>query len=727
MTMIRFNNSNNNMNHNIQNNVFINLPHILLSKIIDVLEENIDRICLTLTCKRLFNEKDKYFRLNSDDIPDQPIHNDRLLSNFKLNTYVNDMRLALQQPRVNCTLMITFGSPSIPPSIEKEYHYLQDYEDGNKKHLDNIDIVTSICRITFHGKNKRALTNEFLNALANSNVNTLHIGDVLKFEFNRLPANIKHIKSNKCFIVNHLPVGLINLSIESLDHPLVTSLLPSTLRSLALENTTQPSLCKIDLKGLPPTLEELRLGQNIEANTAPLPSTLQSLSLQCKIWRDLKSSNNLSNISIKKLELHVNDTNQSDWFIPESVTDLTINLSVPITITKSIFPSGIKKLKFYSYDDRFKCEPDVFSTLHQLEELDLLNVSWSEGLTIGQLPKSIKRILPPRDLKCELSTFCEIPDFSVETLFISIRDIEGGKSPRVPKGVKELIIDSYIQLKPGIVPDGVEELVLTNHQKIESPLESIPASKMSDLKENNNNNDTSSSSNIKLESDSSNINIDSAASSSSNDSNQAKIKENENNNNNNNSSNDYQGISKRLLNNLECLTIKKDDSDVQVECKLQYSVYRGEEDIESIIRLIENELSEPYSIFTYRFFLNNWPHLCFLTHDVTNPEEKRLVGVIISKKSQHKLLERGYIGMVVVDRTYRRMGIGSSLIKITIEKLIELQCDEVVLETIITNFQAISLYENLGFIRLKRLYRYYTMGADAIRLLLPLNDKFLIK
>jgi peptide alpha-N-acetyltransferase len=31
-----------------------------------------------------------------------------------------------------------------------------------------------------------------------------------------------------------------------------------------------------------------------------------------------------------------------------------------------------------------------------------------------------------------------------------------------------------------------------------------------------------------------------------------------------------------------------------------------------IVKLIERDLSEPYSIFTYRYFINNWPNLCFL-------------------------------------------------------------------------------------------------------------------
>ncbi|EGC31141.1 hypothetical protein DICPUDRAFT_40387 [Dictyostelium purpureum] len=153
---------------------------------------------------------------------------------------------------------------------------------------------------------------------------------------------------------------------------------------------------------------------------------------------------------------------------------------------------------------------------------------------------------------------------------------------------------------------------------------------------------------------------------------------------------------------------------------IEYLPYKGESQIQELMSLIERELPEPYSIFTYRFFLNQWPELCFLAYC-----KGVLVGVIISKKQPHKLLQRGYIGMIVVDKEYRRKKIGSTLVKITIEKMIEMNCDEVVLETIITNIQAISLYENLGFIRLKRLFRYYTMGADAIRLFLPLNDNFI--
>ena len=46
---------------------------------------------------------------------------------------------------------------------------------------------------------------------------------------------------------------------------------------------------------------------------------------------------------------------------------------------------------------------------------------------------------------------------------------------------------------------------------------------------------------------------------------------------------------------------------------------------------------------------------------------------------------------------------------------------QVVLETEYDNTAALSLYESLGFIREKRLYRFYLNGKDAFRLVLPVT------
>lgn len=53
--------------------------------------------------------------------------------------------------------------------------------------------------------------------------------------------------------------------------------------------------------------------------------------------------------------------------------------------------------------------------------------------------------------------------------------------------------------------------------------------------------------------------------------------------------------------------------------------------------------------------------------------------------------------------------------------MMEDEADEVVLETEVTNTAALMLYERLGFLRDKRLFRYYLNGVDALRLKLWLR------
>lgn len=40
--------------------------------------------------------------------------------------------------------------------------------------------------------------------------------------------------------------------------------------------------------------------------------------------------------------------------------------------------------------------------------------------------------------------------------------------------------------------------------------------------------------------------------------------------------------------------------------------YAGDKELPAIMALMAAELSEPYSIFTFRHFLDGWPKLCFV-------------------------------------------------------------------------------------------------------------------
>ncbi|CAH8501724.1 unnamed protein product [Heterobilharzia americana] len=157
-----------------------------------------------------------------------------------------------------------------------------------------------------------------------------------------------------------------------------------------------------------------------------------------------------------------------------------------------------------------------------------------------------------------------------------------------------------------------------------------------------------------------------------------------------------------------------------IDNKITFRQYISESDLNSIISLIAKDLSEPYSIYTYRYFIYNWPKLCLLAIN----EHGNCVGTIVCKMETHsENLHNGYIAMLAVEENHRRIGIGSRLVQLAINLMIQDGCDEIVLETEVTNKAALALYEQLGFCRDKRLLRYYLNGGDAFRLKLWLTPR----
>ncbi|KAF5634048.1 ribosomal alanine n-acetyltransferase [Fusarium tjaetaba] len=142
----------------------------------------------------------------------------------------------------------------------------------------------------------------------------------------------------------------------------------------------------------------------------------------------------------------------------------------------------------------------------------------------------------------------------------------------------------------------------------------------------------------------------------------------------------------------------------------------------AIRALISKDLSEPYSIYVYRYFLCQWAHLCFMA---LNPVDSSLIGVIVCKLEVHAShsnpTRRGYIAMLAVASDFRGHGIATALVKKAIDAMTKRNADEIVLETEETNVAAMRLYEQLGFLRTKKLHRYYLNGNSAYRLVLPLK------
>lgn len=78
--------------------------------------------------------------------------------------------------------------------------------------------------------------------------------------------------------------------------------------------------------------------------------------------------------------------------------------------------------------------------------------------------------------------------------------------------------------------------------------------------------------------------------------------------------------------------------------------------------------------------------------------------------------------MLATKDTYRGKGIATTLVRMALDAMIARDADEVALETEETNSAAIKLYERLGFLRSKKLHRYYLNGNSAYRLVLYLKE-----
>lgn len=78
--------------------------------------------------------------------------------------------------------------------------------------------------------------------------------------------------------------------------------------------------------------------------------------------------------------------------------------------------------------------------------------------------------------------------------------------------------------------------------------------------------------------------------------------------------------------------------------------------------------------------------------------------------------------MLAVASPYRGHGVATALVKRAIEAMASRKADEIVLETEETNTPAMRLYERLGFLRSKKLHRYYLNGNSAYRLVLLLKS-----
>lgn len=83
--------------------------------------------------------------------------------------------------------------------------------------------------------------------------------------------------------------------------------------------------------------------------------------------------------------------------------------------------------------------------------------------------------------------------------------------------------------------------------------------------------------------------------------------------------------------------------------------------------------------------------------------------------------------MLATQQEYRGRGIATKLVRLAVDAMAARNADEIVLETEVSNTASLKLYERLGFIRSKRLHRYYLNGNAAFRLILYLKEGTALK
>lgn len=114
-----------------------------------------------------------------------------------------------------------------------------------------------------------------------------------------------------------------------------------------------------------------------------------------------------------------------------------------------------------------------------------------------------------------------------------------------------------------------------------------------------------------------------------------------------------------------------------------YVDYTDESMLGDIQRLVTRDLSEPYSVYTYRYFVQNCPRLCICAYSrsVEDPTNQKMIATIVCKLEGEGESMQGYMAMLAVDKDYRKKGIGKALVTMVIDRMVEDGCKEVMLET----------------------------------------------
>lgn len=136
-------------------------------------------------------------------------------------------------------------------------------------------------------------------------------------------------------------------------------------------------------------------------------------------------------------------------------------------------------------------------------------------------------------------------------------------------------------------------------------------------------------------------------------------------------------------------------------------------DLKEIYRIEKESFPDPYPYGLLKAFLFH-PGV-YLVAIV----EEKIVGYCIGIIRNEDI---GHIISIAVDKNYRRRGIGTILLRNTINELMKLGARKIRIEVRESNIAAIKLYEKIGFREKEKIYGYYSDGETAIVMFLELEN-----
>ena len=148
-----------------------------------------------------------------------------------------------------------------------------------------------------------------------------------------------------------------------------------------------------------------------------------------------------------------------------------------------------------------------------------------------------------------------------------------------------------------------------------------------------------------------------------------------------------------------------------------YGIRRCErDDVRSVVDINMETLPEHYSDYFYYEILAEFPET-FLVAEF----DGAVVGYVMcrveygfSHLRKLGLARKGHIVSVAVKEQHRGRGVGTLLMKASQEAMVKKDATESYLEVRVTNGEAISLYQRLGYAVTSRLEAYYKDGEVAL-------------